>query len=106
MNTRFRSMIALKVSMLFVAWQVAGMVTALPPPRVSWPVRLMEESHITATVPSPWFVADTPPPTETRPACGAVSWWPATTTQTDTRTGGTRARLPIRACRPDPTRPP
>src|SRR5580700_809975 len=28
MNTRFRSMIALKVSMLFVAWQLASMVTA------------------------------------------------------------------------------
>jgi hypothetical protein len=53
----------------------AGSVTAEPPPRVSPPVCWMEFSHITATVPSPWWVADTPDVDETTPASGAGNIW-------------------------------
>ena len=54
---------------------VPALATALPPPRVSWPVRWMEFSHITATVPSPGLVGDTPFDGSTTPACGAGNIW-------------------------------
>src|SRR5215471_7667981 len=49
----------------------AGSEAADPPPWVSFPVCWMELSHMTATVPSPWLVADTPEVEETTPASGA-----------------------------------